>query len=92
VIGVEVLLGFAFGYWVGTRQGRQGLQEALGNVQAIMAHPETRRLLSEGISAFEAAAGPALERVGGRSGRKATIIGSVMDEFLERRHGRAQAA
>jgi len=87
---VEVLLGFAFGYWVGTRQGRQGLQEALGNVQAIMAHPETRRLLSEGISAFEVAAGPALQRVGGRSGRK--VIGSVVDEFLERRHGRAQAA
>jgi len=87
---VEVLLGFAFGYWVGTRQGRQGLQEALGNVQAIMAHPETRRLLSEGISAFEVAAGPALQRVGGRSGRK--VIGSVVDEFLERRHGSAQAA
>ena len=87
---MEVLLGFAFGYWVGTRQGRQGLQEALGNVQAIMAHPETRRLLSEGISAFEVAAGPALQRVGGRSGRK--VIGSVVDEFLERRHGRAQAA
>ena len=50
---MEVLLGFAFGYWVGTRQGRQGLQEALGNVQAIMAHPETRRLLSEGIAADE---------------------------------------
>ena len=87
---MEVLLGFAFGYWVGTRQGRQGLQEALGNVQAIMAHPETRRLLSEGISAFEVAAGPALQRVGGRSGRK--VIGSVVDEFLDRRHGRAQAA
>ena len=88
---MEVLVGFAFGYWVGTRQGRQGLQEALGNVQAIMAHPETRKLLSEGLSAFEMVAAPALERVGGRSGRKVTIIGSVVDELLERR-GRAQAA
>jgi hypothetical protein len=92
VIGVEVLLGFAFGYWVGTRQGRQGLQEALDNVQAIVTHPETRRMLSEGLSAFEVVAAPALERMGGRSGRKVTIIGSVVDELLQRRHGRARAA
>lgn len=89
---MEVLVGFAFGYWVGTRQGRQGLQEALGNVQAIMAHPETRRLLSEGLSAFEVVAAPALERMGGRSGRNVKIIGTVVDELLERRHGRARAA
>ena len=89
---MEVLLGFAFGYWVGTRQGRQGWQDALENVQAIMAHPETRRLLSEGLSAFELVAAPALDRMGGRSGRNVTIIGSVVDELLERRHGRAHAA
>jgi hypothetical protein len=93
VIGVEVLVGFAFGYWVGTRQGRQGLQEALANVQAIMAHPETRKLLSEGLSAFEVVAAPALERVGGgRSSRNARFIGSVVDDLLERRRGRARAA
>ena len=91
VIGVEVLVGFAFGYWVGTRQGRQGLQEALGNVQAILAHPETRRLLGEGLSAFEVVAAPALERMGGRSSRNVKIIGSVVDDLLERR-GRARAA
>jgi len=84
-------VGFAFGYWVGTRQGRQGLQEALGNVQAILAHPETRRLLGEGLSAFEVVAAPALERMGGRSSRNVKIIGSVVDDLLERR-GRARAA
>jgi hypothetical protein len=26
---METLIGFAFGYWVGTRQGREGLQRAL---------------------------------------------------------------
>ncbi len=92
VIGVEVLVGFAFGYWVGTRQGRQGLQETLGNVQAILAHPETRRLLGEGLSAFEVVAGPVLERMGGPSGRNVKIIGSVVDDLLERRLGRARAA
>ncbi len=85
-------MGFAFGYLVGTRQGRQGLQETLADVQAIMAHPETRRLLSEGLSAFELVAAPALERMGGRSGRNVKIIGSVVDDLLERRLGRARAA
>ncbi len=89
---MEVLVGFALGYWVGSRHGRQGLQAAVENVQAIMAHPETRRMLSEGLSAFEVVAAPALERFGGKSGRKMTIIGSVVDELLERRQGRAQAA
>ena len=89
---MEVLLGFAFGYWVGTRQGRQGLRDALENVQAIMAHPETRRLLSEGLSAFELVAAPALERMGGRSSRNVKILGSVVDDLLERRRGRASAA
>ena len=28
-MGVEVVLGFVVGYWIGTRQGRKGLQEAL---------------------------------------------------------------
>jgi len=86
-------VGFALGYWVGTRQGRQGLQETLADVQAIIAHPETRRLLSEGLSAFELVAAPALERVGGgRSSRNARFIGSVVDDLLERRRGRARAA
>jgi len=47
---VEVVIGFEVGYWVGTRQGRQGLQHALESVQAIWASPETKRLLSEGLS------------------------------------------
>jgi hypothetical protein len=25
---MEALIGFAFGYWVGTRQGREGLERA----------------------------------------------------------------
>ncbi len=31
-MGVEVVLGFAVGYLVGTRQGREGLQKALDSV------------------------------------------------------------
>ena len=89
--GVEVVLGFAVGYYIGTRQGRKGLQEAIESAQAIMASPETRRLLSEAISTFETVAGPALERMGRRSsgGSRAAFIGSVVDELIERRSRRA---
>jgi hypothetical protein len=89
---VEVVIGFAVGYWVGTRQGRQGLQNALESAQAIWAHPETRRVLSEGISAVETA-GPAMERFGNKSSRsrRAALISSVVDELIERRQARHAA-
>jgi hypothetical protein len=87
---VEVVIGFAVGYWIGTRQGRQGLQHALESAQAIWASPETRRLLGEGLSAFETAAGPAMDRLGkGSRSRRAALISTVVDELIERRQRRA---
>jgi hypothetical protein len=90
VSGVEVVIGFAVGYWVGTRQGREGMQKALESAQAIWAHPETRRLLGEGLSAAETAAAPVLDRARSKS-RRAALLGSVMDELLERRQARHAA-
>ena len=88
---MEVVLGFAVGYFIGTRQGRKGLQEAIESAQAIMASPETRRFLSEAITTFEAVAGPALQRMGRRSstGQRVAFIGSVVNELIERRSRRA---
>jgi hypothetical protein len=87
---VEVVLGFAVGYYMGTRQGRKGLQDAIESAQAIMASPETRRFLSEAINTFESVAGPTMERMGRRSnGRRGALIGSVVDELIERRARRA---
>jgi hypothetical protein len=87
---VEVVLGFAIGYYIGVRQGHRGLQEAIESAQAIMASPETRRMLSEAISAAENVAGPALSRMARRSGgSRAALIGSVVDELIERRSRRA---
>jgi hypothetical protein len=92
-MGVETVLGFAIGYFIGTRQGREGLQKALDSAQAIMASEETRRLLGEGLSALESVAGPALDRMGGKSSRsKSALFGTVIDEVLERRHARRAAA
>jgi len=88
---VEALIGFAVGYWVGTRQGRQGLQKALDSAQAIWASPETKRLLSEGLSAFETVATPAMERLGGKSNRRSALISTVVDELIERRQSRRAA-
>jgi len=91
VRGVEVVFGFAVGYYIGTRQGRKGLQEAIESAQAIMASPETRRLLSEAITTFETVAGPAMERMGrrARGSTRAALIGTVVDELIERRSRRA---
>ena len=91
-MGVEVVIGFAIGYWIGTRQGRRGLQRALDSAQAIWASPETKRLLGEGLTVLEAAAVPAMERLGGKSGgTRVALIGSVVDELIERRHARRAA-
>jgi hypothetical protein len=89
---MEVVLGFAVGYWVGTRQGRDGLQRALDSARAVWESPETKRALREGLSAFEAVA-PAIDKLKqGRGNSRAAIIGSVMDEILERRERRAARA
>lgn len=90
---MEVVFGFAVGYWLGTRQGRQGLQQALDSAQAIWASPETRKLVSEGLTAFEAAAAPALDMLGTKSNRgKAAIISNMMDDVLDRRQARRASA
>ena len=87
---VEVIIGFAVGYLVGTRQGRQGMQKALDSAQAIWASGETRKLLSEGLTAFEAVAAPAIDRLGSRSGRgNSSLISGMVDEVIERRRARA---
>ena len=88
---MEVVIGFVVGYLVGTRQGRQGMQNALDSAQAIWASPETKRLLSEGLSAFETVATPALDRLGGKSSRRSALISTVVDELIERRQSRRAA-
>ena len=89
---MEVVIGFAVGYLVGTRQGRQGMQHALDSAQAIWASPETKRLVSEGLSAFETVAGPAMDRMGAKSSsRRTALISTVVDELIERRQARRAA-
>ncbi len=79
---MEVLIGFAFGYWVGTRQGREGLERAIDSAREIAAHPETRRLLGEGLSA----ATP-LANLLGKGGKRTSlaVIRGVIEEMVDRR-------
>ena len=50
---MEVLIGFAVGYWVGTRQGREGMQRVVDSAREIWESPEARRLVSDGLSAVQ---------------------------------------
>ena len=88
---MEAVIGFVVGYMVGTRQGRQGMQKALESAQAIWASPETKRLLSEGLTAFETVAAPAMDKMGANSSRRSTLISTVVDELIERRQSRRAA-
>jgi len=90
---MEVVLGFAVGYWVGTRQGRHGLERALDAARDIWASPETRRLLGEGLSTMQATA-PVSGIFGKGSSRDKTlaVIRDVLDEVVERRSGRQPKA
>ena len=89
---MEVVIGFAVGYLVGTRQGRQGMQHALDSAQAIWASPETKRLVSEGLTTFQTVAGPAIDRMAAKSSsRRAALISTVVDELIERRQARRAA-
>jgi hypothetical protein len=86
---MEVLIGFAVGYWAGTRQGRQGLERAVDSVREIAAHPETRRLLGEGLAAVT----PLAELGKGGKNRGFAVIRGVLDEVIDRRAGsQAKAA
>ncbi|MBO0803928.1 MAG: hypothetical protein J2P25_12750 [Nocardiopsaceae bacterium] len=93
---MEVIIGFAAGYWVGTRQGREGLQRALDAAREVYASPEARRLIEEGLTAAQQVAPVAgiIEKVGGNFGssRRRAMIRDVLDEFVESRFGRQVAA
>jgi hypothetical protein len=47
---MEALIGFAIGYWVGTKEGREGLQKALQALDAISKSAEVKAMLSQGLA------------------------------------------
>ena len=89
---METLIGFAVGYWIGTRHGRKGLEDALETARELWASPTGQRLVSEGASIVQGVL-PVADAVGkGRRSTRSALISSVVDEILERRSARQAAA
>ncbi len=47
---METIIGFAAGYLVGAREGRDGYDRLKTSVEAIMKSPEARRMAAEAMS------------------------------------------
>ena len=75
---METMIGFMIGYYVGTRQGREGLDNAMAALEAIKKSPQTRELIN---TAF-AAAGPLIKQV--TSGGAGAVVSGVVDELTRR--------
>jgi hypothetical protein len=89
---METLIGFAVGYWIGTKHGRKGLEEALDAAREIWASPAGQRMVSEGTSFIQAVTPVADALRKGRRSARGTLIHTVVDEILERRSARQTAA
>ena len=89
---METLIGFAVGYWIGTRHGRKGLEDAMDTARKLWASPAGQRLLREGTSVLQGVLPVADAVRKNRRGTRGALIGSVVDEILERRSARQAAA
>ncbi len=89
---METLIGFAVGYWIGTRHGRKGLEDALETARELWASPAGQRLVSEGASIVQGVLPVADAVRKGRRSTRGTLISTVVDEILERRSARQTAA
>ena len=89
---METLIGFAVGYWIGTRHGRKGLEEAMDTARELWASPAGQRLFREGTSVLRGALPVADAVRKNRRGTRSALISGIVDEILERRSARQAAA
>lgn len=47
---MEAIIGFAIGYWAGTRDGKEGITKALAAFDSITKSEEFKQILSQGMS------------------------------------------
>ena len=83
---METLIGFAVGYLVGTRQGRDGLAKVRESWDAIRQSPEVRQLMQTGAKV----AGSAVRQV--LSGGGGAMISDVMDTLARKSGIREETA
>jgi uncharacterized protein (DUF697 family) len=75
---MEVLIGFAIGYLVGTRQGQDGLRDVRESVDAIRNSSEVRQLVVGGASV----AGSAVRQV--LANGTGAALGGTVDVLVRR--------
>ena len=88
---MEALIGFAIGYYVGTRDGREGLQKALGALDAISKSGEFKTLMGQGLSLGGALLSKGLEQTGGM-GFAQGVVGVVAERAGKIMSGGLRAA
>jgi predicted aminopeptidase len=75
---METMIGFVIGYYVGTRQGRQGLAQARESLEAIRRSPQTRELLAGAY----ASARPMIKQLA--SGGAGAVVSGAIEEISRR--------
>ena len=88
---METLIGFAVGYWIGTRHGRKGLEEALDTARELWASPTGQRLVSEGVSIVQGVLPVADAVRKGRRSTRGTLISTVVTQAPVARFERTPA-
>jgi len=88
---MEALIGFAIGYYVGTREGREGLQKAIDAFDAIAKSNEFKNLLGQGLSMGGALLSKGLEQTGGM-GFAQGVVGVVAERAGKIMSGGLRAA
>ena len=88
---MEAIIGFAIGYWAGTRDGREGLQKALQAFDAITKSTEFKNLLGQGLSMGGALLSKGLQQTGGM-GFAQGVVGVVAERAGKIMSGGLRAA
>lgn len=94
---METLIGFAIGYLVGTRQGRDGLEKMMSSLDAIRNSPEVKQMLVVGAATAGSAAkqvlgGTAGTALGGALGGALSALTKQVTEMAQDTERRARAA
>lgn len=82
---METIIGFAVGYLVGSRDGKDGLERARASLRAIMNSPESKRLATGAVGV----AGSVLKQASARG--IGQTVGGVADLLARRATGTAGA-
>lgn len=88
---MEALIGFAIGYYVGTREGREGLEKAISAFDAITKSNDFKNLLGQGLSMGGALLSKGLEQTGGM-GFAQGVVGVVAERAGKIMSGGLRAA